>query len=81
MKIKYSIISRGTMQIKYSDKTVEISGELIFEPPTFYADINAFNNWEPPFENIKISENEKNEIIKYIEKDSLENSKTKIIFD
>ena len=69
------------MLIQYNEKTVKISGELTFQPPVFYGDIVAFKNWDTPFENEKITEEEKNEIIKYITKASQEENRTRIIFD
>ena len=42
-KITYSIISRGEMIIGYNNNTINLSirvtGELIFQPSTFYADL------------------------------------------
>lgn len=78
MKIKYKITSRSSMIITFNDKKAIVYGELTFEPSVFYVDLNSFKNWEPPFENEKISENEKIEITQY-----LKNSKnsTKFIFE
>lgn len=45
-KITYSIISRGEIIIGYCNNTVNLSikvtGELIFQPPTFYVDLAVF---------------------------------------
>ncbi len=65
------------MLIKYRERVVLISGELTFEPPIFYADINSFKNWESPFEGEEIKKEQKNEIVNYI---SNSDSSTKIIF-
>ena len=81
MKISYSIISRGSMLVSIGNKNVTISGELIFNPPKFYADINALTFWDSPNENEAISDLDKKSIIEYITKDSLEEGKTKIEFD
>jgi hypothetical protein len=79
-KITYSIVSRGHMIIHYGSKSVKITGELIFDPPTFYADINAFKNWDlPNFK--KITEEEKKILIDFITEDGSKDGKTKIIFD
>ncbi|HEY8401812.1 MAG TPA: Imm74 family immunity protein [Cytophagaceae bacterium] len=80
-KINYSIDTRGSMIIGFNGKTAKISGELIMNPPVFYADIKAFNYWEPPFENEKITETEKAAIIDFITNDSIDKIKTKVIFD
>lgn len=80
-KINYLIDSRGSMTIKYNGKVLKVSGELIYAPPVFYADINALDRWEPPFENEKITESEKAEIIDFVTKDSLPKINTKIVFD
>ncbi len=81
MKISYSIISRGSMVVGVGNKKITISGELIFNPPKFYADINALTFWDSPNENETISELDKKSIIEYITKDSLEEGKTEIEFD
>ncbi|WP_369049343.1 hypothetical protein [Tenacibaculum sp. UWU-22] len=74
-KITYSIISRGELTISYNDRSENISGELIFNPPTFYADIISL-------EKSKVfSEKEKKQIIEFISKDAPESIGTKIIFD
>ncbi len=80
MKITYSIISRGYMTINYGDMSVTITGELILDPPTFYAYIIALNIWNTP-NSKKITEEEKKEIIDYITNRSLNEIGTKIIFD
>lgn len=79
-KINCTIISRGHMRINYGDMSVTITGELISNPPTFYADIIALNIWDTPnFK--KITEEEKKDIIDYITNRSLDEIGTKIIFD
>jgi hypothetical protein len=78
-KITYSIISRGEMIIGYSNNTINLSirvtGELIFEPPTFYADLVVFEKAT------NLSEDMKKRIVDFIENDSIEKIGTKIIFD
>lgn len=77
-KITYSIISRGEMIINYSNNAINLSvavtGELIFQPPTFYADLAAL-------EKANLSEDIKKRIVNFIENDSEEKIGTKIIFD
>lgn len=74
-KITYSIISRGELKIKFKEQLIKITGELVFSPPTFYADLSSLE---------KINEldyEEKMQIIEFIKKDSLNRIGTKIIFD
>lgn len=66
MEVVFRVISRGTMLVEYGEKSLMIPGELTFEPPVFYAEMNSIKYWEPPFENESVSENEKNEIIDFI---------------
>lgn len=77
-KISYSIISRGSMVINYSSNVVNISakitGELIFSPPIFYADLKSLENAFP-------EKDVQNKIIHYIENDSMKKINTKIVFD
>ncbi|UOB17060.1 hypothetical protein [Abyssalbus ytuae] len=74
-KITYSIISRGELKIKYKGKSIIITGELIFNPPIFYADLIVL-------EKIKgLNYKEKKQIVEFIKKDSLKNIGTEIIFD
>ncbi|POY40757.1 hypothetical protein C3L50_04475 [Flavobacterium alvei] len=78
MKIEYKIISKGSLLIKYGNRKTIIHGELTFEPSVFYIDLNSFKNWDSPFENKKISENEKIEITQFLKKE--ENS-TEFLFE
>ena len=81
MKIEFKIITRGTMIVYYGDKKVIIHGEIIYKPLYFWAWKNSFIYWESPYENIRITEKEKEEIIEYVTKASQEENQTKIIFD
>lgn len=78
-KITYSIISRGEMIIGYSNTIINLSirvtGELIFQPPTFYANLDVFEKAT------NLSEDVKKRIVDFIENDSIEKIGTKIIFD
>jgi hypothetical protein len=78
MNIKFEIKSRGSMLVQYGKRSVLISGELTFEPPVFYADKISFKNWNPPFNNEVISENQKDEIISFITNSE---GSTKIVFE
>lgn len=67
------------MIIKYSDNigsiSIRVTGELIFNPPTFYADLKSIK------EQTSINEDIRTEIVQYIESDSEKRIGTKIIFD
>lgn len=80
VKITYSIISKGYLIINYGDMSVTITGELILDPPTFYADLIALNVWDTPNYK-KMTEEEKKDIIDYITDRSFDEIGTKIIFD
>lgn len=68
------------MLINYSNNVVNLSlkitGELIFNPPTFYADLKSLERELPAGR-----EDIRNKIIHYIENDSVVRVDTKIIFD
>ena len=68
------------MLINYSNNVVNLSlkitGELIFNPPTFYADLKSLERELPAGR-----EDILNKIIHYIENDSVVRIDTKIIFD
>lgn len=68
------------MLINYSNNVVNLSlkitGELIFNPPTFYADLKSLERELPVGR-----EDIRNKIIHYIENDSVVRIDTKIIFD
>ena len=68
------------MIINYSNNIVNLSlkitGELIFNPPTFYADLKSLERELPAGR-----EDIRNKIIHYIENDSVVRIGTKIIFD
>ena len=74
-KIEYSIVSRGELRILFQGKIFKITGELVFSPPKFYADLNSLNGIE------ELNEQDRKKIIEYIEKDSSDKIGTKIIFD
>jgi len=80
-KVAYEIKSRGSMLVTYNNKQLLLTGELVFEPPVFYADLNSILKWEPPFDNVQITEEEKTAIMKDLLEESEGPGKTKIIFD
>jgi hypothetical protein len=64
--------------VEFDHRTVKIQGELT-TTPAFYASIGSIINWEHPYGNIKVSQEEKNEIItKIIEQN---NPDFKVIFE
>lgn len=67
------------MEVFFNEKKLIISGEATLTP-AFYADINSIKNWEPPFENISVKEQERDEIIQRITNET-SNSNFKIFFD
>ncbi len=74
-KITYSIVSRGELNIKFKGKSIRVTGELILNPPIFYADLSSL-------EKIKELDNEERiQIIDFIKEDSLKKIGTEIIFD
>lgn len=78
IEIEFEIKTRGSMLVRYGKKSTVIYGELVFDPPTFYADINSIKNWNEPNENEVITEFEKEKIIEFI---STNSNSTKIIFE
>lgn len=78
-KITYSIISRGEMIINYRNKnkniSIRVTGELIIEPPIFYADLIILEK------SVDFTDDEKREILNFIANDSEKSIGTKIIFD
>ena len=78
MKIDFEIKTRGSLVITYGDKKATISGELVFDPPTFYADIQSIQNWDNPANNVAITQFEKQSIIDYL---TSNNKGTKIVFE
>lgn len=80
MKIEYSILTPSTIKVIVdAKKELYINGEGTAEPK-FYADIDSIKKWEAPYENEIITEAEKNEIIKAIERES-KKGKILVVFD
>ncbi len=57
--------TRSYMVVEIKDRKVKVQGELT-STPAFYASASTIENWEPPFEKIKITEEEKKEIIQEV---------------
>jgi hypothetical protein len=73
--------TRSKMQVVADNKKITIEGEATPTPnPKFYADTKSMINWDPPYEAIKITEEEKKEIIDYVERES-KKLYVQVIFD
>ncbi len=79
MNIKDIKGTRSSIEVELDNKQIIISGELT-TTPIFYADIASIKKWEPPYENEIITDTEKNEIIKAIERES-KKGKIPVVFD
>jgi hypothetical protein len=55
------------MEVSFNNKRIIISGELTLTP-AFYADINSMKKWSPPYNEILITDEEKNIIISELTK-------------
>jgi len=70
--------TRSYILVEFDSKTVKIEGELTITP-AFYASISSIKNWESPYQELKISEEEKKEIVEKILEHN--NPEFKIIFE
>ena len=66
MEIKFQIKSRSTISVQFGSKNLIISGELTFDTPVFYAEIDSIQNWEIPNDSEKVSDEDKMKIIDFI---------------
>ena len=57
--------TRSYILVEFDSRTVKIKGELT-TTPAFYASISSIENWEPPNENLKVTDAEKNEIVRKV---------------
>lgn len=74
-KVTYSIVSRGELKIKFKGQLIRITGELVFNPPIFYADLSSLQKIN------ELNDEEKVQIVEFIKEDSLKRIGTEIIFD
>ena len=81
MEIKCTIISRGTILIEYKEKKIKALGELTFDPPVFYLYKDSLKNYESPFDDVEISNIDKEEIFEFISKIDYFDGKTRIVID
>jgi len=54
--------TRSYIIIEFEDRAVKMQGELTLTP-AFYAKIGSIKNWEEPYQNLKVTDEEKKEII------------------
>lgn len=71
--------TRSYILVEFDYRTVKIAGELTITP-AFYAEINSIKNWEKPYDNIPVTEAEKQEIIRRVNEENKTNE-VKIIFE
>ncbi|OQP57927.1 hypothetical protein A3860_39720 [Niastella vici] len=57
--------TRSYILVEFDYRTIKIAGELT-TTPAFYAYINSIKNWEPPYENMEVTNKEIEEIIKKV---------------
>lgn len=69
--------TRSYMDVEYNGKTARFKGELTLNG--FYA-IKESIHWQPPFDTVAVSKEEKNEIINAVLKES-EKKEFKIYFE
>ncbi|RFS21166.1 hypothetical protein DVR12_17690 [Chitinophaga silvatica] len=71
--------TRSYILIEYDHRVLNIKGELALS--AFYASLSAINCWEPPFEKVKVTEDEKIELVKRLLEEQEKGSfRFKIIF-
>lgn len=78
MKISFEIVSRGKMVVSVNEKTVQLDGELTFEPPVFYVTLPNQLFWDKPYSSEAVTTEEIAEIKNHLETKSVG---TKIVFD
>lgn len=71
--------TRSYILIEFDYRTVKIAGELTITP-AFYAEISSIKNWEKPYDNMAVTEEEKKEIIRRVNEENSKNE-LKIIFE
>ena len=70
--------TRSYMLVEFDSRTVKIKGELT-TTPAFYASISSIKNWESPYQDLEISQEEKRALIEKILEHN--NPEFKIIFE
>jgi hypothetical protein len=65
MVIKRITGTRSYITVTLEDRSIDIQGELTLTPE-FYADRSSINHWNEPYQDILISDTEKEELIKAI---------------
>lgn len=59
--------TRSYILIEYEHRILKIQGELTMT--AFYANLNSIDCWEPPFDNVKVINEEKQLIVKTVQKE------------
>lgn len=72
--------TRSHIRVEIDGKVILINGELT-TIPAFYADIKSIKNWEPPYENEEITEEEKAELIRKITEESQKEGWIRVYFE
>lgn len=81
MQVEYIIVNRAEIILKIEGKKMIIQGEIALDPPSFNAYFGSIKNWEPPYENEKISDGFKYKIIKALLEESRKEGNVRILFD
>lgn len=71
--------TKSYILIEYDHRILKIKGELTMSG--FYASLHSIVNWEPPYENTKVTKIEKGIIIEKIKEENAKNDSFKIFFD
>ncbi len=72
--------TRSYIIVETDGKSLKIEGELT-TTPAFYADKDSIVHWESPYDNIRISDEEKMALIDKIIEEGSKEGNVKIIFD
>ena len=54
--------TRSRMTIEFDHRSVTLTGELTLDA-TFYADLRSLKNWDPPYDAVVITDDEKRAIV------------------
>jgi hypothetical protein len=71
--------TRSYILVEYDHRSIKIQGELTITP-AFYADIASIKRWEPPYDHIAVSEEEKLDIISKVTEET-KHQQVPIYFD
>jgi len=72
--------TRSYILVEYDDRILKIKGELTMT--AFYASLSSIDCWEPPFENAKVTDDEKRDLVSRVQKEEGKDpSRFKVIFE